>query len=360
MKKIAIEEHCFTQYFLDFLQSRKEFPRIESTLDEKGQKTWRWWNSSQEYQPWLPAAVASKICDDIGESRLEDMDEAGIDMQVLSFSTNIDWLDATEGTNLTKKVNDIFAEAVNKYPNRFAAFAALYLKDSNAAADELDRSVKQLGFRGAMVVPHVNGEFIDDKKYWPVFQKAAQLDVPVYIHPTFPPPDRLKQYSGYPELVGAMWGYGAETGLAAVRLICSGVFDQYPDLKIILGHMGEALPFWMPRLDGRMQSSTSTTLTLVRNRERKEITDLTPLAGKLKKLPSQYIKDNFFVTTSGIFWQPVMQFVSSVLGTDKILFAVDYPFESSKEAAQFIESLAMPDDDKERISHLNAQRLLRL
>lgn len=357
MKKIAIEEHCFTQYFVDFLQSRKEFPRIESTLGEKGQKIWRWWNSSQEYQPWLPAAVVSKICD-IGEGRLKDMDEAGIDMQVISFSTTIDWLDAKEGTNMTKRVNDIFAQAVNMYPNRFAALAALYLKDPNAAADELERSVKQLGFRGGMVVPHVNGEFIDDKKYWPAFEKAAQLNVPIYIHPTFPPPERLKQYSGYPELVGAMWGYSAETGLAAIRLICSGIFDQYPDLKIILGHMGEALPFWMSRLDQRMQSSTSDTP--VSNRERKEITGPTTLVEKLKKLPSQYIKDNFFVTTSGIFWQPVIQFVSSVLGTDKILFAVDYPFESSKQGAQFIESLSMPDDDKERISHLNAQKLLRL
>ena len=241
MKKIAIEEHCFTQYFVDFLQSRKEFPRIESTLGEKGQKIWRWWNSSQEYQPWLPAAVVSKISD-LGEGRLKDMDEAGIDMQVISFSNNLDWSDAAEGTDMTKRINDIFAQAVNKYPNRFAALAAMYLKDPNAAADELERSVKQLGFRGGMVVPHVNGEFIDDKKYWPAFEKAAQLNVPIYIHPTFPPPDRLKQYSGYPELVGAMWGYGAETGLAAIRLICSGIFDQYPDLKIILGHMGEALP----------------------------------------------------------------------------------------------------------------------
>jgi predicted TIM-barrel fold metal-dependent hydrolase len=357
MKKIAIEEHCFTQYFVDFLQSRKEFPRIESTLGERGQKTWRWWNSSQEYQTWLPAAVVSKICD-IGEGRLKDMDEAGIDMQVISFSTTIDWLDAAEGTNMTKRVNDIFAHSVNMYPNRFAALAALYLKDSNAAADELERSVKQLGFKGAMVVPHVNGEFIDDKKYWPAFEKASQLNVPIYIHPTFPPPERLKQYSGYPELVGAMWGYGAETGLAAIRLICSGVFDQYPNLKIILGHMGEALPFWMSRLDQRLHSETSDSP--VSDRERKETAGLTTLVEKLKKLPSQYIRDNFFVTTSGIFWQPVIQFVSSVLGTDKVLFAVDYPFESSKQGAQFIESLAMPDGDKERICHLNAQKLLRL
>ena len=357
MKKIAIEEHCFTQYFVDFLQSRKEFPKIEGILGERGQKTWRWWNSPQEYQPWIPAPVVSKISD-LGEGRLKDMDEAGIDMQVISFSTTIDWLDAKEGTDMTRRINDIFAQAVNMYPNRFAALAAMYLKDSNAAADELERSVKQLGFKGAMVVPHVNGEFIDDRKYWPAFEKAAQLNVPIYIHPTFPPPERLKQYSGYPELVGAMWGYAAETGLAAVRLICSGIFDQYPDLKIILGHMGEALPFWMSRLDQRLHSPTSDTP--VSERERKETAGFTTLVEKLKKLPSQYIKDNFFVTTSGIFWQPVIKFVSSVLGTDKVLFAVDYPFESSKQGAQFIESLEMPDDDKEKISYLNAQKLLRL
>ncbi len=301
--------------------------------------------------------VVSKLCD-LGEGRLKDMDEAGIDMQVISFSTSADWLDPQEITDMTRRINEIFAEAVNAHPDRYAALAALGLKDPNSAARELERAVTQLGFKGGMILPHVAGEYIDDKKYWPLFEEAAKLDVPIYMHPTFPPPERLKQYAGYPELVGAMWGYAAETGLAAVRLICSGIFDKYPGLRIILGHMGEALPFWMSRLDQRFQSPTEHTLES--NREKKETSESAPLTQRLKKLPSQYIRDNFYVTTSGIFWEPVVKFVASVLGTDKVLFAVDYPFEFNKEAAEFVESMNMSKQDKEKICHLNAEKLLKL
>ena len=179
--------------------------------------------------------------------------EAGIDMLVLSFNPNINEFDAAEGIALTKRVNDILAGIVRKYPDRFASFAGVFLKEPKQAADELERAVKELGFKGTMTLPHVEGEYIDAKKYWPVFERAAKLGVPVYIHPEFPPRERLKQYAGYPELVGGMWGYAAETGFAALRLICSGIFDEYPGLQIILGHMGESLPYWIPRLDRALE-----------------------------------------------------------------------------------------------------------
>jgi predicted TIM-barrel fold metal-dependent hydrolase len=195
-----------------------------------------------------------------------------------------------------------------------------------------------------LIFPHVNGEFIDGKKYWPIFERAAALNVPLYIHPTFPPLNRKKQYSGYPELAGSPWGFAAEAGLGVVRLICSGIFDEYPNLKVILGHLGEALPFWMWRLDNCILRQSDATL----------------LTKKLKKLPSQYIRDNFFVTTSGMNWQPALLCTHLALGADKILFAADYPFESSDEAVQFMETASISDSDKEKIFHLNTEKLLGL
>jgi len=356
MKIIGIEEHFWPQYFIDYFQARKKYPRIERVLDESGQKTWRWWDSSEEYHPWLPDISISKLCDI--EGRLRDMDETGIDMLVLSFNPPVDEFDAAEGTALYQKVNDIIALSVKKYPDRFASFTSLFLKDPRAAADELERAVRQLGFKGAMILPHVEGEYIDAKKYWPVFESAARLHVPVYIHPQFPPRERLKLYSGYPELIGPMWGYPAETGFAALRLICSGIFDEYPSLQIILGHMGESLPFWLPRFDRSWNSLRGHTL--LTNREIAEGADARPLAEKIKNPPSYYIKNNFFVTISGMFWQPALQFVCSAIGADRVLFAIDSPFESSKVAVQFIESVSIPDGDKEKICHLNTEQLFNL
>ena len=357
MKKIALEEHCFTPYFLEYFQSRSEYPKLESISDESGQKIWRWWNSAEEYMTWLPPLTVSKLSD-VGEGRLRDMDEVGIDVQVLSFNTNIDMLTDEEGTNFTKKINDIFAAAIDKYPERFVGFAALNLKAPDAAADELERAVRQLGFKGTMILSHNRGEFLDAKKYWPIFQRAAMLNVPVYIHPTGPPPERLKQYAGYRELASAMWGFAAETGLTAMRLICSGIFDEYPNLKIILGHMGEALPFWMARLDNRMQSRAFGTSPT--NIQLKNGIDTRRLTEKIKRLPSEYIRDNFFITTSGMQWDPALLCALLALGADKILFAVDYPYESDQDSIQFLESAPISEDDKEKIFHSNAEKLLGL
>ena len=340
MKKIATEEHYYSQYFVDYFQSRKKYPRIEIVVDKVGREVLRRWDSAQEYHSFMPVEVANKLCDS-GEGRLRDMDEVGIDMQVLSFPMPIYDFDTAEGTTVISKVNDAIGAAVREHPDRFAGFAALFLKDPDAAADELERAVKQLGLKGTLVLPHVEGEYIDAKKYWPVFETAARLGVPVYIHPDSPSPDRLKQYSDYPELVGAMWGYAAETGLAAMRLICSGIFDEYPGLQIILGHMGEALPYWLWRMDNSWRGRPG-------------------LARKLKKAPSEYIKNNFFITTSGMLWLPALLCSYLALGADRILFAVDYPFGLGKETVQFIESAPICDSDKEKICHSNVEKLLKL
>ena len=284
------------------------------------------------------------------EERLKDMDEAGIDMQVLSFF--FPYREGLDATSMAKSANDRLAEVVEKYPKRFAAFAAIALQDPDAAANELERAVKQLGFKGALIPSHPGrGEYLDEQKYWAIFEMALKLDMPVYIHPGGPSPDTIKPYLAYPVLSRAMWAFGAEAGLSAMRLICSGIFDKYPGLKIILGHMGEGIPYFLWRIDNRWLKEKG-------GEEGRYEAD--PVASKLQKKPSQYFKDNFYVSTSGMFWHPVLQFVLSVLGADRVLFAADYPPESAMEAAQFIESAPISDSDKQKICHLNAEKLLRL
>ena len=348
MKKIAVEEHFHTEEYIDYLHTRKEFPKRD-IIEENGKKFIRDWWSPTKYRLIDPDQPNINMITDLGEVRLKVMDEAGIDMQVLSLSfPGVEFFDASDGTAMAKVVNDRLSQAVKQYPDRFAGFAALAPQDPDAAADELERAVKKLGLKGAVINGNIRGEFLDDQKYWAIFERAEKLDIPIYIHPKMPPPDMLKPYLAYPGLASAMAGFAAEASLHAMRLICSGVFDRYPGLKIILGHLGEAIPFWLWRIDSRY-------------REEKESDPASAEIYKnLQKNPSQYFKENFYVTTSGMFWQPVLQFVSSVLGSDRILFAVDYPYESSEEAVQFIESLQMDDGDKERICHLNAEKLLRL
>jgi len=348
MKKIAVEEHFHTEEYIDYLHTRKEFPKRD-IIEENGKKFIRDWWSPTKYRLIDPDQPNINMITDLGEVRLKVMDEAGIDMQVLSLSfPGVEFFDASDGTAMAKVVNDRLSQAVKQYPDRFAGFAALAPQDPDAAADELERAVKKLGLKGAVINGNIRGEFLDDQKYWAIFERAEKLDIPIYIHPKMPPPDMLKPYLAYPGLASAMAGFAAEASLHAMRLICSGVFDRYPGLKIILGHLGEAIPFWLWRIDSRY-------------REEKESDPASAEIYKnLQKNPSQYFKENFYVTTSGMFWQPVVQFVSSVLGSDRILFAVDYPYESSEEAVQFIESLQMDDGDKERICHLNAEKLLRL
>jgi 5-carboxyvanillate decarboxylase len=347
MKKIAVEEHFLTDEFIEYLHTRKEFPKRD-IIEEKGKKFIRDWWSPTQYRLIDPDQPHKNMITDLGEVRLKVMDEAGIDMQVLSFSMpGLEVFDASDGTSLAKVINDRLSQAVKQYPTRFAGFAALAPQNPDAAAEELERAVKKLGLKGAVINGNIRGEFLDDRKYWAIFEKAEKLDVPIYIHPKMPPADMIKPYLAYPGLAMAMAGFAAEASLHAMRLICSGVFDMYPGLKIILGHLGEAIPFWLWRIDSRYLEEKSDPASAVAYKN-------------LQKNPGQYFKEHFYVTTSGMFWEPVLQFVYSVLGSDRILFATDYPYESTKEAAQFIESVQIDDGDKERICHLNAEKLMRL
>ncbi|MBA7569136.1 2-keto-4-carboxy-3-hexenedioate hydratase [subsurface metagenome] len=337
MKRVTFEEHFSTEEHLDCLRSilEKKYPVAEVIQEEK---------ILDRELPFLVPTVQENVVSrlyDIGEGRLWEMDEAGIDMQVLSLiSPGVQVLDAPTGTAMAKKINDKLSVTVREHPKRFAGLASLAPQNPNEAADELERAVQELGLKGACINSHTKGEYLDDKKYWVILQRAERLGVPIYIHPRSPSPDMVKPYLSYPMLDSPLLGFSAEVALHALRLICSGVFDEYPKLKIILGHLGEALPYWLWRMDTIWQR--------------------TPLAGKLRKTPSEYIKDNFFVTTSGMFWQPPLLCSYLALGADRILFAVDYPLESNKEAVQFMDAAPICDRDKEKICHLNAEKLLGL
>ncbi|MDB9822233.1 amidohydrolase family protein [Deltaproteobacteria bacterium] len=329
MKKIAVEEHFTTEKILSHLGSRvKSGARFNMPI-------------SYEVNAHTPALI--------GDKRLKDMDEAGIDMQVISPVCFQDGLvDPSEATALAKLTNDELYEIIQKYPKRFAGFAGLACQDPDAAAKELERAVKELGLKGAMIYSHIQGEYLDAKKFWVIFETAERLGVPIYLHPKEPSPDMIKPYSTYPALAGKIWGYAAEAGLHAMRLIFSGLFDKYPDLKIILGHGGEGLPALMWRMGMDSDSSGGSQLPGQ------------PGQSGIKKQPGNYVKDNFYVTTSGMFWVPVLQFLHSAMGPDRVLFAVDYPAESNILAVKAIESMSISDEDKGNIFHLNTEKLLKM
>jgi predicted TIM-barrel fold metal-dependent hydrolase len=279
---------------------------------------------------------------DLDEQRLAYMDAAGIDVQVLSFtSPGPQAFDAAEAIPLARDANERLHEAVKRHPDRFAGFAALPTAAPDVAADELECTVTRWGFKGAMIHGHTRGSFLDDKKYWVIFERAEALGVPIYLHPTLPHPDAVKAYfTGYEPLERAAWGFGVDTSCHFLRLVFAGVFDAYPNLKIILGHLGECLPFAMDRMNDH-------TFPAARHRG-------------LQKTPLQYLKDNLVVTTSGNWFEPAFVCTLLALGADNILFAVDWPFEPNTTAMHYLNHLPISDLDREKIAHLNAERILRM
>jgi 5-carboxyvanillate decarboxylase len=299
------------------------------------------------YSPeiWMPHGKINegKLLD-LGDLRIKDMDEAGLDVQVLSLSApGCEQFEPREGTALARETNNELSLALKKYPQRFIGLAALAPQDPGESAKELERSVKELGMKGAKINSNIRGEYLDDQKYWPIFEKAEQLRVPIYLHPTIPSPAMLQPYSRYGvALAGPTLGFGAETALHVMRLIFSGVFDKYPGLKIILGHLGEGLPFWMHRIDYAWLQPWMNNLR-----------------PNIARKPSEYLKTNFMVTTSGMTSFPAFLCTLMTLGADNIAFATDYPYDSTKESVELIKSLQIADSDKEKVFNINAFRIFK-
>jgi predicted TIM-barrel fold metal-dependent hydrolase len=280
---------------------------------------------------------------DLGALRIREMDEAGIDMQVLSHGApSSQKLPAEVAVEVTRRVNDRLAAAIAAHPTRFAGFAALPTSDPAAAADELSRTTSELGFKGAMIHGLADGAFLDDKRFWPIFARAEKLDVPIYLHPSVPHPAVMDAYykeyaKDFPQVIRAAWGYTVETATQAIRLVLSGVFQAHPGLKIILGHLGETLPFLVWRVDHALSRPGHKAISF-----------------------RDVFCNNFFITTSGNFSDPALLCCVMEMGVDRILFAVDYPFVMNPGATRWIESVPLADADKIKILSGNAKQLLRM
>lgn len=278
---------------------------------------------------------------DMGAGRIAEMDAAGVDLQVLSLTApGPQAYERDQAIAVAREANDHAQAAVESYPDRFAALAMLPTADVAEAVKELERRVKA-GFLGAMINGHTRGEFLDQKKYWPLLECAQALDVPVYIHPTFPPEAVMKAYfEGHEELARAPWGFAIDTGVHFLRMAYGGVFDQFPKLKIILGHLGEGIPFVMDRIHHHTW----------------------PGMGRrgLKRNMRDYILDHMIVTTSGNWSIPSLLCTVQTLGVDNVLFSIDWPYESNSDGMDYLAKIPLCPADVDKIAHGNAERVLKI
>lgn len=294
----------------------------------------------------IPAVDRREQLRDVGEGRLADMDAAGITLQVLSIAqAGAELLPGQEGAGLAREINDRLAETVARHPNRYAAFTHLPTSAPELAADELERCVTQHGFLGGMVNGTTGGLFLDDPAFEPLLARFERLDVPLYLHPAPPPPAVRDAY--YARLPGhsslllslAGWGWHSETAIHVLRLVLSGTLDRHPGLKLIIGHMGEGLPAMFARCDQVFADEARDRLT---------------------RTVSATITDQVWVTTSGFFTLPPLMALLMTFGADRVLFSVDYPFSPNAKGTDFLRVLPIPEVDKIKLAHGNADRLLGL
>lgn len=286
--------------------------------------------------------IAERLAD-MGEWRLREMDEAGIDVQVISHAPPpLYKLNPETAVEVAIRANNRLRDSVETRPDRFRAFALLPTPDPAAAADELERSVTQLGFKGAMIHGLTGDQFVDGQKYWPIYERAQALDVPIYIHPAAPHPAVVEAYykdylRDFPSIATAGWGYTVETATQGIRLVLSGVFEAYPDLKIILGHMGESLPFSLTRIDEAFSRSGNRPISF-----------------------RDVFCDHFWITTSGNFSTTALVCSMLEMGVDRILFSVDWPFVENAPGTKWMDGVPLSAEDKAKILSGNAQKLLKM
>jgi predicted TIM-barrel fold metal-dependent hydrolase len=294
------------------------------------------------------AAAGSKIFEqlqDIGDQRIAEMDAAGIDMQVLSLNApGVEQAEPAEQLPVSVEANDVLAEAVKKNPKRFGAFASLPIGTPDKAAAELDRRVRQQGFKGALINGHSRGRYLDDKFFSPILERAEALNAPIYLHPTIPPKAVAEAYFGgfSPPVTGvfasAGWGWHIETAVHVLRMILGGVFDRHPKLQIVIGHLGEGIPFMLPRLNKNFP------------------TEMT----KLNRPVGAYLRENIHYTVGGFNFPATFQNLLAEVGVDRIMFSADHPWGSMAEARKFLDQVPVSEGDRERIAHGNAEKLFGL
>lgn len=315
VKKIALEEHVLTPGMIDY-----------------------WRPTMTTVPPALTADLFKKL-NDFGDGRLESMDESGISRAVLSVAGPGVQAepDAAVATRKAREANDHLAVEIQKRPDRYAGFAHIAVQDAKGAADELERCMRDLKFVGAMINGHTNGLYLDDPSLAPFWERAEALGALIYLHPG-DPVTQPSVLNGYPALQRPMWGWGFETGSHALRMVVGGLFDRYPKARLALGHLGETLPYLLWRFDSRAQFQGL----------------------KLKKPPSQYIRENIWVTISGMLSAEPLKCSLDALGRDRVMFGADYPFEDMAEAGHFIDTVPIEDSLREDVAYNNAAKLLGL
>ena len=289
--------------------------------------------------------LVPKLNDVTGE-RLKQMDECGISMQVLSVTgPGADLFDAETAPAFARRYNDAIYQKIKDNPTRFAAFAHLPMPNPAAAADELERTVTEFGFKGALINGLTHGRFLDDLQFAPIFERAEKLNVPIYLHPGMPPQSVIDAYySGLPKYAGPLlaiagWGWHSETAIHVLRLLTSGTFDRYPKLKLIIGHMGEMLPMMMDRCNKAFKPGE---------------------AGVNQRTLIETFRQQLFITTSGLFTVPPLTLAIDTMGIDNIMFSVDYPFSTNQMGKEFLSALKLSPEQMDKLTHGNAERVLNL
>lgn len=292
-----------------------------------------------------PSAAGTQLVNsllDVGAGRIAHMDAVGIDVEILSLtSPGVQIFDADLATRLAAESNDALAAAIRAHPTRLAGLAAVAPQDPMAAAREIERG-KKLGLRGVIINSSTRSEYLDLPKFQPLLEAAESLDMPIYLHPREPAPSMVAPYLDY-GLYFATWGFSAETGLHAMRLIMSGAFDRHPRLRIVLGHMGEGIPYWLQRIDNRYALQVKIGAT-----------------AKLPRRPSEYFLENFYITTAGVTSMPALRLSLDELGADRIMFAADFPYEDDVEAVRFLDGAKVTEEERRKIYEGNALRIFKL
>jgi predicted TIM-barrel fold metal-dependent hydrolase len=309
-------------------------------------------DSTNEYDPdlflWANTLAGGPVHDkllDLDKMRIEEMDRFGVDMHLLALtSTGVQMLKPDVALEVAISANDQLAEAIARHPTRFAGLCTIPPQDPPRAIKEMERSINKLKLNGVMINSHTDGEWLCEKKYWPILEAAEALGVPIYIHPRSPNPLMAKAFRG-DHLEHAIWGYSVEVGTHALRLITSGVFDRYPKLQIVIGHMGEFIPFWLYRIDF-MYDKTNRFPQVKRE--------------KIKLRPSDYFRRNFAITTSGVNASAPLKLSITELGADNVLFAIDYPYQESADAVPWIREVDIAYEDKLKVTHQNAERIFNI
>jgi predicted TIM-barrel fold metal-dependent hydrolase len=341
---IDFEAHFYTQAVFDYLSKRKDFPKF---VKEQEPDSYNLCYTDQITQ-FHNTEFINILCD-MGEKRIQAMDAAGLDVQVLSFSSpGIDEFepDYAGSAALAVELNDLLFETVQRYPDRFMGFAAISPYDVNRSVKELERAISQLGFVGWLA--HSNfgeGLYLDDKKYWPLLEAAEALKIPIYLHPATP---LMREFGKFGfALAGPPLGFQFDAALCLVRMIYAGVFDQFPKLTIILGHMGETLPFLLPeRIDWAYANPNISKLPgFIKERP------------AIKRTPSQVLLENMYVTTSGRFSKPLLEYVLKIMGEDRVMLATDYPYENLGQSMDFIRGCGLSDNIFQKICWGNAGNL---